>query len=696
MTASSDSFPRQYARTQRLTLGEPRTFCISPDGQRIVFVRTASGDDPVNQLWTYNVQTNQEELLLDPRELGTDLTSLTEEEKRRRERAREGASGIVTYSTDSQLDTIATVVGGALVVVDVASKAVTLPNIAPGIFDARLSPNGSRIAYVRGASLHVCTRDGVETTVASEDNSDIFWGTAEFIAAEEMGRQRGFWWSPDGTAIAATRVDVSPIPTWYIADPARPEIAAQAHRYPAAGTHNAKVSLHIINVATQSRVDVTFPGEWEYLTSVSWTRAGLIGQTQTRDQREVSVYSIDTTSGVCTELLNDVDHAWVELVPGVPTLSSNGDLVTCIERDGSRRLFVDGKLVTPPSLQVRSIVSVGDDVVFIANDIDTPWVHHVMRYSFASQSLSRITSDSFDGIASAVSSGGTSLLRTTSLHQSRATFTVHSSSSVDATIASFAEEPLVSPNVSLHTVGRRRIPVAIVMPRDNTETPLPVLFDPYGGPHAQRVLASQSAYLSSQWFADQGFCVVIADNRGTPGKGSVYERAVLHDLAGPVLEDQIEVLDELKYLQPRADASRVAIRGWSFGGYLAALAVLRAPDKFHTAVAGAPVTDWRLYDTHYTERYLRHPGIDDQPYTTTSLIECAHQLQRPLLLIHGLADDNVVAAHTLQLSSALLAAGKDHEVLPLSGVTHMTPQEEVAENLLLHQLRFIRRTLPAR
>jgi dipeptidyl-peptidase-4 len=207
------------------------------------------------------------------------------------------------------------------------------------------------------------------------------------------------------------------------------------------------------------------------------------------------------------------------------------------------------------------------------------------------------------------------------------------------------------------------------------------------------VLASSAAYLSSQWFADQGFCVVIADNRGTPGKGSVYERAVLHDLAGPVLEDQIEVLDVLRELEPRADTSRVAIRGWSFGGYLAALAVLRAPDKFHAAVAGAPVTDWRLYDTHYTERYLRHPGIDDEPYQTTSLIECAHQLERPLLLIHGLADDNVVAAHTLQLSSALLAAGKDHEVLPLSGVTHMTPQEEVAENLLLHQLRFIQRAL---
>jgi dipeptidyl-peptidase-4 len=232
-----------------------------------------------------------------------------------------------------------------------------------------------------------------------------------------------------------------------------------------------------------------------------------------------------------------------------------------------------------------------------------------------------------------------------------------------------------------------------VTPRDGLTTQLPVLFDPYGGPHAQRVVASRNAYLSSQWFADQGFVVVIADGVGTPGKGSEWERNVLNDLAQVVLDDQVEIVRALEDLEPRADTTRVGIRGWSFGGYLAALAVLRRGDVFHAAVAGAPVTDWRLYDTHYTERYLGNPSIDDTSYKRTSLIPDAPKLERPLLIIHGLADDNVVAAHTLQLSSALLAAGKVHEVLPLSGVTHMTPQEEVAENLLLHQLEFLKRSL---
>ena len=216
---------------------------------------------------------------------------------------------------------------------------------------------------------------------------------------------------------------------------------------------------------------------------------------------------------------------------------------------------------------------------------------------------------------------------------------------------------------------------------------------PYGGPHAQRVVASAAAYATDQWIADQGFAVVVADGRGTPGRGTAFERAVHLDLATAVLNDQVTALHGAASEHPELDLSRVAIRGWSFGGYLAALAVLQRPDVFHAAVAGAPVTEWRLYDTHYTERYLGDPTVDAAPYARTSLLPLAQQLTRPLLLVHGLADDNVVAAHTLQLSSALLAAGRPHEVLPLVGVSHMTPQEVVAENLLLHQLDFLRRAL---
>lgn len=216
-----------------------------------------------------------------------------------------------------------------------------------------------------------------------------------------------------------------------------------------------------------------------------------------------------------------------------------------------------------------------------------------------------------------------------------------------------------------------------------------MLLDPYGGPHAQRVLRSQNAYATSQWFAEQGFAVVVIDGRGTPNRGPAFEREIWGDFATKVLDDQIDALHELAQTRPELDLSRVGIRGWSFGGYLAALAVMRRPDAVHAAVSGAPVTDWLLYDTHYTERYIGHPEDHPGNYEKSSLISDAPNLARPLMLIHGLADDNVVAAHTLTLSQALLEAGRPHEVLPLSGVTHMTPQEQVAENLLHLQRDFL-------
>jgi dipeptidyl-peptidase-4 len=266
---------------------------------------------------------------------------------------------------------------------------------------------------------------------------------------------------------------------------------------------------------------------------------------------------------------------------------------------------------------------------------------------------------------------------------------------VVARIQSFAETPEITPNLQFLRTGKRDLRTALLLPAGHEpgSAKLPVIMDPYGGPHHQRVVASRGAHLLSQWFADQGFAVVVGDGRGTGGRGPSFDREVHGDLAGPPLEDQVEVLESAAEHCADLDLARVAIRGWSFGGYLAALAVIRRPDVFHAAVAGAPVTDWHLYTTHYTERYLADPTKDHENYERSSLLADAARLERPLLLIHGMADDNVVVAHTLQLSSALLAAGKAHSVLPLSGVTHMTPQQVVAENLLWLQLDFIRGAL---
>ena len=686
----SDTFPRQYARTQRLTLGEPRNFTVSPDGARVVFARSSSGTDNVNALWVFDSATHTERLVLDPRTLGNNLDALTPEEQRRRERAREGAGGVVTYACDSEVRKAVTILGGYIVLIDLITKEITTPDIAPGVFDVRLSPDGTQLSYIRGRSLCISTLQGNEKILATDESDTVSWGSAEFIAAEEMGRFRGYWWSPDSTHLAACRVDVAPVQVWHIADPAQPQIAATEHRYPQAGTPNAMVTLHVLNTHTTASVDVRFTETYEYLTHVSWNASGLIAQTQTRDQQRVDIYSIDPETGTSHLALTDTDSSWVEIVPGLPQLLTDGRLLTSADRNDTRSLCIDNTPITPSDIQVRSLVSVDDVIIFIGNNLATPWIHDVYSTDLSSLSTTRLTQGR--GIVSASGNAACFVTRESTLASETATFTVHHQKRTTA-LTSLAETPLVSPNVHITTVGPRNIPVALVTPRDGGTGPLPVLFDPYGGPHAQRVVASNAAYLSSQWFADQGFVVVIADNVGTPGKGSVWERGVHNDLAEPVLADQVEVLDALPGLEPRADISRVGIRGWSFGGYLAALAVLRRSDRFHAAIAGAPVTDWGLYDTHYTERYLGHPDHNQSAYASTSLLTDVSQLTQPLLLVHGLADDNVVAAHTLQLSSALLAAGKTHEVLPLSGVTHMTPQEEVAENLLLHQLAFLQRHL---
>jgi dipeptidyl-peptidase-4 len=220
-----------------------------------------------------------------------------------------------------------------------------------------------------------------------------------------------------------------------------------------------------------------------------------------------------------------------------------------------------------------------------------------------------------------------------------------------------------------------------------------VLLDPYGGPHAQRVLSAKAAWLEPQWLADQGFAVLVVDGRGSPGRDPGWERAIHHDFVGTILDDQVDALHAAAGMESDLDLSRVGIRGWSFGGWLAALAVLHRPDVFAAAIAGAPVTDWSLYDTYYTERYLGTPQDNPEVYRRHSLVEMAPGLERPLLIIHGLADDNVLAAHTLRFSQRLTESGRPHAVLPLTGVTHMTPQEAVAENLLLLQVEFFRRHL---
>ncbi len=712
----TDTFPRQQARTRNFSLGVPRSFAISPDGQMIAFLRSRTGSDPVTCLWALDLpageqdqpDTASERLLVDPAAIGA-ARDEPDEERARRERSRERAGGVVAFATDSELTLAAFALAGEVYTVRLrpgAEGPEPTGSASPAI-DPRPDPAGLRVAYVHEGALRLTDLLTGEDTELIGEPGGITYGLAEFVAAEEMGRMRGYWWAPDGSALLVARVDSSGVNRWHIADPANPARPATEVGYPAAGTPNARVELFIVRLDGTS-VPVRWDAEaFPYLAVAQWDAGGPRIVVQSRDQRRMRLLAIDAESGGTRVIRDDADPHWVDIVPGVPDRLADGRIVWTAQDGDARRLLIATEQeladrtaapVTPATLIVRSVLSADGDTVLLAASESDPAEISVWEYSPGG--LRRISGD---GVHAGLRAAGTTVLSSRSMAGTEMEVTVlrdrPGGPAAVASIGSAAERPVIGgPQVTLLRAGQRGLRTAVLLPSwyERGSGSLPVLMDPYGGPHAQRVVASGSAYLTSQWFADQGFAVVVADGRGTPGRGPAWDRAVAGNLADAVLEDQVDALAaaaELVSSQARLDLTRVGIRGWSVGGDLAALAVLRRPDVFHAAIAGAPVTDWRLYDTHYTERYLGSPEQTPAAYDHSSLITDAHKLTRPLMLIHGLADDNVVVAHTLRLSSALLAAGRPHCVLPLSGVTHMASQEEVAENMLLLQVDFLRTAL---
>ena len=663
---------------------------MAPDGSRVAFLRSPAGDDPRTALWVYDVGEGRERLIVDP----VDLTqgtgeALSDEERARRERVRETAEGVVAYATDRDVRIAAFVVSGRLFVADLVAGGARVVEAPTPVFDPRPDPTGRRVAFIHDRALHVVQlADGVVRRVAGEPEETVSWGMAEFVAAEEMERSRGYWWAPDGEALLVARVEEAPVDRMWISDVAHPGSPPRGVRYPRAGTTNASVQLHVLRLGGEPSMPVVWDAEaYPYLARADWDEHGPLISVQARDQRRLLMLGVDPLTGAVTSLGSQSDEAWVDLIPGVPRRLSGGRLVTVAGVEDAMALLVDGRAVTPPTMEVRQVLAASEEELLFAAVIDPT---EVQVYTWnAEDGLRALTSS--PGVHSAAGSGPVHVIGSKGMDHDGARWVIG-----DHVFESRVQRPVLAPSVQLLTVGERGLRVGLVLPRDHERgRALPVLMDPYGGPHSQRVIADRHRWLEPQWFADQGFAVLVADGRGTPGRGCAWARAVRGDLAGPVLEDQITALVEVAALEPDLDLERVGIRGWSFGGFLAALAVLRRPDVFHVAVAGAPVTDWRLYDTHYTERYLgvEPEAADREAYERSSLLGDAAALRRPLLLIHGLVDDNVLAAHTLTLSQRLTESGRLHAVLPLTGITHMTPQEAVAENLLTVQVEFLRQAL---
>ena len=691
----TESFPRQKAATRNFQLGAPRSFDLTHDGKLATFLRSDHGRDAANSLWVYDVTANIERKVVDPRVLlASDTENLPDAERARRERMRETTSGVTSYSSNNTGYFLAFALSGQLFVTDLRNPSavtkhldVTGPIIAP-----QISPDGSHVAWSTGKNVHVCALDGSDERVLTTNNHDhVSWGLADFIGSEELGRMTGFWWAPTSDSLIVQRVDESAVNSWWISDPATPEKAPREQRYPAAGTTNAALELHRITLdgsTTQLKWDVA---AYEYLVNVRWQedRPALV-TVASRDQKHFVTYAVnnDQLSPIHT-IHND---EFLEVIPGQPRWV--GESLLTVEDNfetDTRQLFLDGKPFSPQGLQVLGVIGAH------TNTITAVTTSNALDYQVTDISLDgEVTHVTTDGVASAtatlsVDGGELRIVMQSRLsNHSRTTSLMHNGSVVHQ-FDSLAETPRVSIRVNNLQTGEHKVNTAVLFPTDHVmgSKKLPVMMRPYGGPHGSQVLNAALIYAEDQWFADQGYVVVIADNRGTPGRGPKWDHAIFHDFVNPVLDDQVAALHAVAAHYPEdVDATRVAITGWSFGGYLSALAVMERPDVFHVGVAGAPVTEWKWYDTAYTERYLGHPETNADVYQACSLLPRASELKRPLMLVHGLADDNVVSAHSLGLSGELLAHRKPHTVLPLSGVSHMTPQEVVAENLMLLTLDF--------
>ncbi len=709
VSIADDSFLEDYAATRRFSLGTPRSVKLTPDGSAALFLRSGPRSF-VQDLYEFDTQTGQERRLLTASDiLSGAVEVLSEAEKARRERMRVSARGIASYQLSQNGTKILVPLSGRLFVVDRDSgKVMELHSDAGYPIDPQFSPDASQVTCVRDGEVYVIdVASGAERKLTNGATGHITHGLSEFVAQEEMGRHHGTWWSPDGTIIVYQKTDTAMLETMHIMDATHPEKPPGTWPYPRPGKANAVVSLGLMSIGGGETVWVQWDRDrYPYLATVKWKEnAPLTILVQNREQTEHLLLSVDEHTGYTTTLLVERDDAWINLDQSMPHWLPDGQtFLWTTERNGSwqlERRARDGApmtVITKPDFGYRSFVSYDEkaNAVYVIGS-DDPIHRYLYRVAIdsASSSPKRITP--------ARGNHGVTFSKDHAVYYhafSGANGTVdrvmrRADGSEIGRLKSMAEAPPFMANLELTTVGDApSFHAALIRPRNfDPSIRYPVIVYVYGGPHAQMVGASPRRYLLQQWMADHGYIVVTLDGRGTPSRGRAWERATKNNLIDIPLDDQVAGLQALGAKYAEMDLSRVGIYGWSFGGYFSAMAVMRRGDVYHAGVAGAPVADWLDYDTHYTERYMGLPEKNADGYEKSSVLTYAENLSRPLMIIHGTADDNVYFMHSLKMSNALFRAGKHHEFLVLSDFTHMVADPLVTMRLNSRIMAFFERSL---
>ena len=686
--ALDDKLLADAAATFNFRLGVPTLLAITHDGA-VLFRRTPPREF-ASDLFELSPDGTVKTLATVAELLGATQEQLSNAEKARRERSRTATKGVVDIDVSEDGHLVLIPLGGVFHLLDRRTGKRRVVDPGGAAYDPHLAPDGSAIAFVRDGDLWLVAPGGAPRRLTNHPEG-FEYGVAEFAAQEELGRRRGFWWSPDSKQLAFQRSDLRAVDTIYVADPRHPETPPVPFKYPRAGTPNAIVDLGLIAVAGGSPTWVAWDlANHGYLAAVDWPKRGsLTALVLDRAQTEVQLLAIDPATGRTKPLVTEHDDAWINVNVGAPRWLEDGSgFLWMTEARGAWTLELrrpDGSLdraLTTPDLGLRRLVGLDTGAAIVEASADPPR-QDVYRIPLDGSQPMRLTEGA--GVSGATAKHGVVVIDTALATGGRSITAITPAGRRE--LPSVAEQPRLVPTTVLETVevAGRTHHVAITRPR--TFAPgqrFPVLLKVYAGPHVATVVAARDTYVMDQWYADAGFVVVRSDGRGTPNRGAAWERAIHGDLITAPLDDQIAALQAVGARHPELDLEHVGVFGWSFGGYVAAMAVLLRPDVFKAAVAGAPVTDWALYDTAYTERYMKPPQDNAAGYASTSALTHAAKLARPLLVIHGITDDNVHFAHTLALIEELYVAGKRAEVITLSA-THMVPDPKL--NLAREQVQ---------
>jgi dipeptidyl-peptidase-4 len=704
----------------------PRAMKLSPDGKLLTLLRNRADEKERYDLWAMDTSTGEWRMLVDSKKLGSGA-ELSEAEKMQRERARiSGTKGIVAYDWSPDGKSILVPLEGELYIARLDGSVEKLPAAAGAKLNPAVSPRGGFVSYVHDQNLMVMRggESGWQNAQATQDGGGtVHWGEAEFVAQEEMDRDQGYWWSPDDKRIAVARFDEAPVGVVTRTAIGAEGTSVYQQRYPKAGTANVLIELWVMDPDGKNRVKVDLGSDPDiYLTRVKWAWGGktLLVQRMNRDQTALDLLSVDPATGKATLLFTEraAAKSWVNLSDVLQPMK-DGSLIWWSERDGHGHLYRwkagEWTQLTKGDWEVAEVVGVDEarHGLFFLGNKDGALERHLYRLDLArAGKIARLTEAGWWNTATMDGAATRAIVTRSNPDQPPQ---VYLADTVGKRLAWVSENAVQAADHPYHPYLAAHLPRSfgtikaadgtvlhweMIAPRLEPGRRYPVIFQHYGGPHVQTVSrawnpGSPALGPIHQYLAQQGYIVFQLDNRGAANRGKAFEDALYHAMGGVEVEDQLAGAAYLKTLE-FVDPKRIYTFGWSYGGYLTLKMLEAVPGTFAAGIAGAPVSKWELYDTFYTERYMGDPRKVPEAYAASNTVEQATRITDPLLMLHGMADDNVVLENSTVMMAKFQSAAVPFELMLYPGQTHRVGGPGISVHLWETMLNFIERSAPAK